>query len=487
MVRLLLPFAAGILLSGRVLLPAWLLVAAFLAAGLAALLLRSQLALATMLLAAGFGAAQRGHYAPSVPVGVPVFFDLRVEGIPSVRGPRLLLDASVVAWRDPSSGRWLAADDRVRLFADSALHLDPGDRIVCRGALRPFGEGGYRELMTRRGYAGSLWLGERTLLERRPAERRGLHEAAVRRLARLPLGEEEGAVVRALCAGDRSGITPDLRRRYARSGFSHLLALSGLHAGILFLLVNALCWWMPLLRRGHLVRNLVVVAALWTFTAAAGFPVSAVRAAVMCTMLQFALASGSEYVALNALAAAAFGMLLWSPAWLGDVSFLLSFAAVAAILCWGVPLCRRWRTGRRWIDVPLHAWTIGAVATAATAPLAAHTFGILPLGGVATGPLAILLAGVVVACGVGWMVCPAGLLAPLVGAVAGGAAKGIGMLAERTAALPGGVVEWRPGGGLTAAVYVLFVAGTLAAWCREPKKPACGARRLPKKKVHLSR
>ena len=58
----------------------------------------------------------------------------------------------------------------------------------------------------------------------------------------------------------------------------------------------------------------------------------------MFTMLQSALASASEYNGLNALAAAAFGMLLWNPAWLGDISFQLSFAAVAAILAWGVPL-----------------------------------------------------------------------------------------------------------------------------------------------------
>lgn len=144
-----------------------------------------------------------------------------------------------------------------------------------------------------------------------------------------------------MTAGDRSGITPELRAAYSRSGLSHLLAVSGLHTGIVFALVNLLLWWLPLLRRGHLLRNLLAAACIWIYVAAAGFPPSAVRAAVMFTMLQSALASASEYNGLNALAAAAFGMLLWNPAWLGDISFQLSFAAVAAILAWGVPLCRR--------------------------------------------------------------------------------------------------------------------------------------------------
>ena len=107
---------------------------------------------------------------------------------------------------------------------------------------------------------------------------------------------------------------PELRAAYSRSGLSHLLAVSGLHTGIVFALVNLLLWWLPLLRRGHLLRNLLAAACIWIYVAAAGFPPSAVRAAVMFTMLQSALASASEYNGLNALAAAAFGMLLWNPA-----------------------------------------------------------------------------------------------------------------------------------------------------------------------------
>ncbi|MFQ7503233.1 MAG: ComEC/Rec2 family competence protein, partial [Alistipes finegoldii] len=151
-------------------------------------------------------------------------------------------------------------------------------------------------------------------------------------MGRLRIPGDAGAVCRAMVTGDRSGITQELRTVYSRSGLSHLLAVSGLHTGIVFALVNLMLWWLPLLHRGHLVRNLLATVCIWLFVAAAGFSPSAVRAAVMCTMLQFALASASEYVALNALAAAGFGMLLWNPAWLGDISFQLSFIAVAAIL-----------------------------------------------------------------------------------------------------------------------------------------------------------
>ena len=99
---------------------------------------------------------------------------------------------------------------------------------------------------------------------------------------------------------------------------------------------------------------------------------------------------------MNALAAAAFGMLLWNPAWIGDISFSLSFLAVAGILVWGVPLCRRLRGRNRVVRLVGEAYLIGLAATLATAPLVAHIFSLVPLVGVLVNPVAILLATVVV-------------------------------------------------------------------------------------------
>ncbi len=472
MLKMVVPFAAGIAASGHYELPGWFLATAFLTTGAAALLLRSSLCTVGMLLTAGFAAAQLRTQEPAVPRNVATAYEIRIEGIPADRGVYMSADASVTAWRDPASGRWYPSGDRIAVRADSLTTLAAGERLLCRGFVREFrgGSESYRRLMRRRAYAGTLYIGEQTILERLPDRVGGLHQRAAERLSQLEMPAEAGAVLRAMTAADRSGITAELRTIYSRSGFSHLLAVSGLHAGIVFLLVNLLLAWLPLIRRGHLVRNLAAAAAIWLFVAAAGFPPSAVRAAVMCTLLQFALASASEYVAMNALAAAAFGMLLWNPAWLGDISFQLSFAAVAAILAWGVPLCRRCRTRWRVLNLLIDAYLIGFTATVATAPLVSHTFGILPLAGLLTNPPAILLASSVVLGGAGWLLLPAEVLSPVFACVTGHAAEGINALARMTASIPGGVVEYTLGGGSTAAVYLLFAAATFAAWCAEPKK-----------------
>ena len=374
MVKAVAPFAAGILAADCFTLPLWFLAGAFLLSGTLALLLHSQSGALVMLLTAGFAASQLRDTAHTLPRGIYTTYELTVEGIPAERGRYTSAEATAVAWRDPSDGTWHASGDRIMLYADSLTALYPGERIRCRGSVRPFrgGAESYRRLMARRGFAGTLWLSERTLIERLPGRSSALHLHAVERMQRIGMRDDAGAVCRAMVTGDRSGITQELRTVYSRSGLSHLLAVSGLHTGIVFALVNLMLWWLPLLHRGHLVRNLLATVCIWLFVAAAGFSPSAVRAAVMCTMLQFALASASEYVALNALAAAGFGMLLWNPAWLGDISFQLSFIAVAAILAWGVPLCRLLHTRRRALNLLTDALVISLVAGIATAPRIAH-------------------------------------------------------------------------------------------------------------------
>ena len=472
MLKAVVPFAAGILAADRFALPLWFLAGAFLLSGIAALLLRSPLCTLVMLFSAGFGTAQLRETERTVPYEVYTTYELIVEGIPAVRDRHTSAEASVAAWRDPTDGTWRPAGDRVALYADSLTTLYPGERLRCRGTIRPFrgGAESYRRLMTRRGFAGTMWVSEQTILERLPARREALHLHAAERMSRLNIPGDAGAVCRAMTAGDRSGVTPELRTAYSRSGLSHLLAVSGLHTGIVFALVNLLLWWLPLLRRGHLLRNLLAAACIWIYVAAAGFPPSAVRAAVMFTMLQSALASGSEYSGLNALAAAAFGMLLWNPAWLGDISFQLSFAAVAAILAWGVPLCRRLRTRRRTLDLITGALVISFAATLATAPLVSHTFGIVPLAGLVVNPAAILLGSVVVLVGALWMLLPIGWAAPVFEFILSHTAEGLNALARVTAALPCGAADYTLGGGATAAVYLFFALATAAAWSAEPKK-----------------
>lgn len=469
--KALVPFVLGIAAADYWTLPLWFVVMAVFATGALAALFRSAWALVAMLAAVGFGQAEFRRHACTVPREVPTEFDLRIEGIPSARGRYVSVEAVVTAWRDPASGEWFAADDRLMLYADTLVGPVHGERICCRGCIRDFrgGTESYRRLMRRRGFAGTMWVGVRDVASRRSGTN-SFHAAAVGRLARLELSENAAALVRAMAAGDRSRIASDLRVRYSRAGFSHLLAVSGLHTGIVFGLIYLLLGWLMLLRRGHLVYYVCSAAAVWLFVAAAGFPPSAVRAAVMCTLVQGALFAGRELAALNSLAIAAFVMLFWQPAWLGDISFQLSFLAVGFLLAWGVPLQRRLRTHRRAVDAVIGSWVVGLVAGTATAPLVAHTFGIVPLAGIAAGPLVVLPAAVIVLCGTVWMLLPLPFLAPLVGGCIEISAWALDALARVIAEMSGGCVEWHPGGSTTLGIYLFLLAATLFVRTLEPRE-----------------
>lgn len=467
MVRLLVPFAAGIVAAENYALPWWSIAAAFFVCGILALLLRSQAAIVGMLFATGWGMCQFREPVRSVPVGVPCVWEIEVERIVADRGRYKVADGRIRAWSPLPEQETCPADDRVRLRIDSLAAVPEGSTVRCLGELRPLqgGSESYFRSLVRQGYVGRFFLSDRDLLEIRAAASPGLHSRASARLRRRCSEGDAGAVVRAMTAADRSGLSPELRAAYSRSGMSHLLAVSGLHTGIVFLLANWALRWIVLFRRGHLVRDLLAVAAVWGYVAMAGWPPSAVRAAVMCSLLQLAVASGSEYAGLNALAAAAFGMLLWNPAWIGDVGFQLSFVAVAAILLWAVPLWRRLRTGRRAVDLLTANLTVSLSATVATAPLVSHLFGIVPMLGIVLNPAAIPLAGATVFCGIVGLFVP-GL--PVVGEQAAGA---LNLLVRATASLPGAALEYRLSAGATIGCYLLFAAGTaVAAWRRKTKK-----------------
>ena len=466
MVKVLVPFAAGIVLAENYVLPWWLIAAAFFVCGIVALLLRSQAAVVGLLLTAGWGMGQYRAPERSVPLDVPCVWEIGVEQVLSDRSGYRIAAGRILAWSPLPEGEWHPADDRVVLRIDSLTDVPEKSTVRCLGRVRPLKSSSesYFRAMVRQGYVGRLSLSDRDLLEVRPAKSPGLHAWAAARLKRCCSTGDAGAVVRAMTVADRSGVTPELRGAYSRSGLSHLLAVSGLHTGIVFLLANWALRWLVLLRRGHSVRDLLAVAAVWIYVAMAGWPPSAVRAAAMCSLLQLAIASGSRYAALNALAAAAFGMLLWNPAWIGDVGFQLSFVAVTAILLWALPLWRRLKTGRRVPDLLTANLTVALSATVATAPLVSHVFGIVPTLGVLLNPAAIPLAGITVFCGV------AGLLVPGLPAVGEWAAWALNLLARTTASIPGSTLEYRLSAGATVGCYLLFAAATaVAAWRRRKK------------------
>ena len=404
----------------------------------------------------------------SLPAGRRIVFEAEVLETPTVRGRWRATTARVSWWRyaeeldgssewnysdrDTASGPkgldWQRVEEKVLLSVDTTYRLRLGDRLLVRGWFNPLvsfsaattdddsavkndsdGES-YVRLMHRRGVFGRVYVTPGNLLDTLAAETHSpslffarLQSRAVERLARLHLAPDEYGVAAAMTLGDRRAIGSDLREAYARSGAVHLLAVSGLHVGMVFVLINLFLWLLPAFPRGHVAKNLAAILLIWLYAALTGLSPSVVRAALMFSFAQVALAASTGRSALNILLASAVVMLAINPNYAGDVSFQLSYAAVLAILLFYPPVYRWGRTRSRLWNVVWGVTAVGLVATLGTAPLVSYWFGRFPLVGVVINPAVVLMAHVVVMGGLLWVVCPIGWLAPLFGGVISTAAR----------------------------------------------------------------
>lgn len=353
---------------------------------------------------------------------------------------------------------------RIVVWSDSTRRFSAGDKASVTTSIRRFNPKyeSYARLMFHRGFVGSASVGEPYDIA--PSRYKTLHEAAVERLSAIVPHDNAGAVVVAMTTGSRDAITPELRRAYSLSGASHILAVSGMHVGILFLLINLLVYPLGILPHGNILKSAVAIVAVWGFVVLCGLPPSAVRAAIMFSALQLSLHIPGRYSSGNIWAATAFVMLLCDSHLLFDISAQLSFLAVGGIIFWGVPLCRLLRTHRPMVDMLTATLVVGAVATVATMPLIANVFGIVSIVGIALNPLVILLAYAILLAGI------SALAIPSLAVVAHLAARLLNGAAEWVATHPSFYLEFSPEGWQTALIYTLYGAITVVIWSIGRKK-----------------
>jgi competence protein ComEC len=158
-----------------------------------------------------------------------------------------------------------------------------------------------------------------------------LREKILEKYRQWGIEAEPMPVLSALTLGHKGSLDKETREAYAVAGISHVLALSGMHVGIIWLLLDVLL--RPLAGgRFRWLKGLFVIASLWGFAFVVGLEASVVRAVLMCMLVEISRLSGFKPFSLNTLGIAAFFMLLYQPFYLFDVGFQLSFVAVLSIL-----------------------------------------------------------------------------------------------------------------------------------------------------------
>ncbi len=309
---------------------------------------------------------------------------------------------------------------RVSLLGAIPEGLELGARVVVVGSLSPPGgpvePGGFDF----RKYAwfdrlGAVGYSRNPLMLMRPYENpdTGLWLAEARRALATKIstaiGGQNGAFAAAILTGDRSRIDGDVLQTLRDSNLAHLLAISGLHMGLLtgfvFLLVRHGLALMPRIALRAPVKKIGAGAALlagFAYLFLSGGSVATQRAYIMAAVVLVAVLLDRPAFSLRAVALAAFLVLLMRPESLGEAGFQMSFAATTALIGTFEAL----RTARWWRWVKEHAprWMLpglgllitSTVAGAATAPIAAYHFNHIPNFGLLANLLTVPLMGLLI-------------------------------------------------------------------------------------------
>jgi competence protein ComEC len=317
--------------------------------------------------------------------------------------------------RTPSGARVAVS---MRLVLSSASTIGIGDRIRMRARLRPpsapVAPGAFdfqRDAFFRGIGAVGFAVGPVSVLGRGSARWDGraweavdgIRDAVTRRI-RAGLSDPAGSIAAAMLVGDRAGIDEPTAAAFRQTGLAHLLAISGLHmglvAGTVFAVVRVALAACPAIALGRPIKKWAAVAA---FAAAglylllAGAPVPTQRAFLMTGLVLGAVLLDREAISLHMVAWAAAAVLLMAPESLTGPSFQLSFAAVTALVAvWevksGRPGFRRSRRfgAVRWVLLYL----LGVVATSVvaslvTSPIVTHHFQQVPVMGAVANVVAV--------------------------------------------------------------------------------------------------
>jgi len=273
------------------------------------------------------------------------------------------------------SSSWQTAKGRIYVYVDKQNDLLAyGDVIMVSGApseisppMNP-GEFNYKRFLTFRNVYHQDYLIDdfRKIGHEKPsfilAKAFEVRKKASAVLAEYIPSDRENNIAQALVLGVKDGIDRDTENAYAASGAMHVLAVSGLHVGIIYGIVLMLFKPFRKTKWSNVLLAIVSLAVLWSYALVTGFSPSVLRAVTMFSFIAVAQASGRNTNIYNTLAASGFILLMFSPYLIMSVGFQLSFLAVFGIVYIQPKIYNAWLIDNYLLD---KIWAITAVSIAA--------------------------------------------------------------------------------------------------------------------------
>jgi len=211
----------------------------------------------------------------------------------------------------------------------------------------------------------------------------------------LNLNPDELAMLSALTLGYKDTLSDDLVQSFRATGTAHILAVSGMHVGIIYFVILSVFSFIPGYSRYIRLKFVFVIIFLWLYAFIIGFPPSAVRACIMLTFICIAQILRMRAYTLNTLFSAAFTMLIWNPMQIFDPGFQLSFMAVLSMVVL-LPVFSRFVSSRnKYIRYIINILFVSLAAQIGTLPLSLYYFGTFPTYFIITNLLVIPLISLI--------------------------------------------------------------------------------------------
>ncbi|WP_171032297.1 ComEC/Rec2 family competence protein [Polaribacter aestuariivivens] len=197
-------------------------------------------------------------------------------------------------------------------------------------------------------------------------------------LRKYQFEKDELAVINALLLGQRQDISKELIADYSRAGAIHILAVSGLHVGVILLILTIIFQPLEKLKNGKYLKITLIVLLLWMFAFIAGLSASVVRAVTMFTFLAVGLTFKKKNIVFFSLVSSLFLLLIVKPMFLFDVGFQLSYLAVFGIIWVQPKLYNLWNPKIIIINKLWQLFTVSIAAQVGILPLSIYYFEQIP-------------------------------------------------------------------------------------------------------------
>ena len=208
-------------------------------------------------------------------------------------------------------------------------------------------------------------------------------------------GQREQGLAEALLIGYKDDLDKNLVQSYVNTGVVHVIAISGLHLGLIYWLLLMITKPIQDKKGFALLRLLVILSSLWLFSILAGAQPSVLRSSVMFSFMAWGSTIGRKTSVYNSLALSAFVLLVYQPYWLWDVGFQLSYAAVLSIVSFFKPVNNWFYFNNKILDF---TWKLLAVTLSAqllTLPVSIYHFHQFPTLFLFTNIVAVPLSSMI--------------------------------------------------------------------------------------------